>query len=287
MSVNSICVSQELSNLVKLRVTEGSLPGSSSIESNCLLIGFDVRVASVGDEIVWVSSSGETCKGVVYGRLIPESQWLLGANSFRGKIRETKTSLDKKILCISKEMKMPNDSYVFVTDKNDINTTQQVYSFIENLHIPVVSGAYLSDIFAVADIENKGVVRALGEIVWLVMIVTVVLMSCLQTVIALNHRRLIGIWYANGVTRAQAISVFAISLLFSTLIAIGISVMALGIFYKLYGGDGLPIMREIIKSRVVARVILSILIMDIIGFVLPLRTLLICHPRELLQAYRK
>ena len=149
-----------------------------------------------------------------------------------------------------------------------------------------VTAAYLSDIFSVADVENRSIVRLLSDTVWLTIFVTVIMMACLQTVTVLNHRRMLGIWYSSGVSRAQAVGVFAVAMILATIIALFIAGMVGLIWLRTFDKESAQSVRLIVRTRVVPHVIFSVVAMDLIGFLLPLHAVLNGKPARLMREFR-
>ncbi len=286
-TISSICISSELKDLIKLSIVEGELPKELDKNVRYLLLGNDVMIADIGEKVSWENSFGESCEGLVCGRLEAGSNWLLNLDSYKGQIRETRQSVDQKILCFSSVDRMPNHSFVFVTDKKDVAIKRRACVFLEEKGNRVMSSAYMSNAFSVADVENKGIVRLLSRTVWMVIIVTVLLMACIQTVMALNYRRLIGIWYANGVDRWQVIGVYTLSLIFTMVIAFAIAGIFLLTILKTMGMSNSNIVTGILHTKVIPLVVFATLMMNIIGFILPLYALLTDRPAEMIRVFRK
>ena len=286
--INAIRVSCSLHDLVKLSLQEGEAPDFSDESHRFIFLGADVDVAKVGDTVTWQDySENKQCEAIVCGRLTPQSRWLNSVESFRGKIDNVSVSLDDKILCFSSLDMMPDSEYILVTGRGDIETKQRACAFMEKQVNHAVTISYLSDIFDVADMDNKGIVKMLGESVWLVILVTIVLMACLQTVIVLNFRKTIGIWYSNGVSRKQAIGVFGGALILATFVSLCISGLVLVIVLRSAEDSVSAGMWEVVRERVLVKVFAAVIVMDFLGFLLPLHTLLSGKPSVLLREFRK
>lgn len=282
-----IRVSGELTDFIELSFSEGGFPATVENVERYFFVGAGVEGIHVGETITCRDALGDTITGTVCGRLAQGNRWLRGLEAFEGKIGRTSVSVDDKFLCFSALDEMPDKSYVFVMKENSMESKQKACDFLEERGGRVVSAAFLSDIFAASDMENRGVVRLLDEIVWLVIIATVVLMACMQTIIVLNFRRTLGIWYANGVSRLQAIGVFIATNVLSIMISLGLVFLTVLLFINFYVNDDRSMIWDIIHHYVLWKVFLSILAIEVIGFLLPLHTILSENLSELLRKFQQ
>ena len=219
-------------NATLLRMTRGMLDicplDLSEGTIDLSLLEHTISGVPIGSRITLKDYYGKERNLVVKGILKSESRFIAEMGRFRD-IDKTGTtvSLDDMFVTIPQDYEYRDIdgtvSFAFSVDSDEVE--KRIESAVQKLRERGInaSASVFEEVFRVSDNDDKTVKKLLSRLSGLVLVVTVILMSCTETVLILNSRKHIGIWYACGAKRRQVVVVFALVFCSVLLLALGTS----------------------------------------------------------------
>ena len=167
-----------------------------------------------------------------------------------------------------------------------VSASENIRRVLAESHCSAKTASF-AEILAQAKNEDISFASLLRPIVIMIVFSTIVLLACTETVMILNSRSDIGVWYANGAKRRQVMVLFLTAFLFITIVALVIA----GILSIAYVGSVSKeesvrkLVRNVLVHRVYPKCVLIAVGINILGLALPLYTLLKETPVKLLRSF--
>ncbi len=281
-----ICVYLEssLKDFYDLDFKEGSLPDEIDDDVWYAVLGSKYQDIPIGTEFTATDYYGNERTVVVCGSLKAGS-YLLESDSIYGDIK----SVDDEILIFSNAPVQTSRSVCYFTVK-DIDKLEETKAQLQALFLQSNITTYITSIADIFDSEtasNKIILDYLYEIAVMLVIVSVIIILCTQSVSLLSSRRNIGIWYANGADVGDVITILVLNVLYEIIIT---GVLAYSVAYALihyiYMETG-EIQKSImvLNQMVLPKCALMLVLINAVSLILPLIIIMRDKPAILIRQY--
>lgn len=279
-----IYVQSSLQGLFNVNLSVGNFPEQYEADVWYVFLGADYTDIPVGTELTATDYFGNECKVVICGILKKNSYWLT-SDSVSGDIQ----NIDHEILVFCAGKPQIQRAVCYFTVK-DMGGFQDTCEQLENIFGKYGIKAYIvsmADIFDSSSASYKVMLDYLGELAALLVIVSAMIILCMQSVMVLQSRRDFGIWYANGAGIGDVAGIVLLNILYETIIA-GIVTYSLAIAYICYSCDAsaeLELSINVLNWIALPKCGLRLLLIDSISLLFPIAMIARDKPANLIKQY--
>lgn len=272
-----------LKDLYDFDFKEGSLPDEMDDDVWYAVLGSKYQDIPIGTEFIAKDLFGNERTVVVCGSLKTGS-YLLESDSIYGDI----ISVDDEILIFSSES-VGYSSVCYFTVK-DIDKLEETKAQLQALFLQSNITTYITSIADIFDSEtasNKIILDYLYEIAVMLVIVSVIIILCTQSVSLLSSRRNIGIWYANGADVGDVITILVLNVLYEIVITRVLAYFtAYAIIHFIYTEaseiqKGILVLNQMVLPKCVGMLVL----INAVSLILPMIIIMRDKPAILIRQY--
>lgn len=287
--LNSVFASEGLRDLCNLQLSQGEWFDSCDEGVWYAYVGSDVEDISVGDTYTAVDYHGEEHAVIVRGILKEGSRWLCSPDNFLStKVQTVEMALDNGVIYFSGAVsRMVASALFYVAEEGKFaSASENIRRVLAESHCSAKTASF-AEILAQAKNEDISFAELLRPIVIMIVFSTIVLLACTETVMILNSRSDIGVWYANGAKRRQVLVLFLTAFLFITAVALVIAgILSIAFVGSVSKEEPVrQLVRNVLVRRVYPKCVLIAVGINILGLALPLYTLLKETPVKLLRSF--
>ena len=287
--LNSVFASEGLRDLCNLKLSQGEWFDSCDEGVWYAYVGSDVEDVSVGDTYTAVDYYGEEHSVIVRGILEEGSRWLCAPDNFLStKVQTVEMALDNGVIYFSGTVnRMVASALFYVAEEGKFaSASENIRHVLAESHCSAKTASF-AEILAQSKNEDISFAELLRPIVIMIVFSTVVLLACTETVMILNSRSDIGVWYANGAKRRQVLVLFLTAFLFITAVALVIAgILSIAFVGSVSKEEPVrQLVRNVLVRRVYPKCVLIAVGINILGLALPLYTLLKETPVKLLRSF--
>ena len=281
-------MTQGMLDICPLDLSEGTIDLTTGEGEWPAYLGASYSGVPIGSRITLKDYYGKERNLVVKGILKSESRFIAEMGRFRD-IDKTGTtvSLDDMFVTIPQDYEYRDIngtvSFAFSVDSDEVE--KRIESAVQKLRERGInaSASVFEEVFRVSDNDDKTVKKLLSRLSGLVLVVTVILMSCTETVLILNSRKHIGIWYACGAKRRQVVVVFALVFCSVLLLALGISMALSRAFINTIDAESRMAIAYSIGNAVYPKWLFVTVMVYLLGSAMPMYVLLRETPASMMH----